>query len=112
MGRISKKEKKGKSNQSQSKSHDPNAKGDIECYIPERGGQMRRDFPKWKSKKGKGKGIEVNKENYLLIEIKEINVIEISAKHCDEDAIKITSPKIYFTSALDFVFLTTMIDMP
>ena len=51
---ITRKRRK-KGGQSRSKSHDPKAKSDIECYYCGKKGHMKKDYNKWKAKKGKGK---------------------------------------------------------
>ena len=68
-GRNSNREKKGKRWQSCSKSHDSKAKGDIECYCCGKMGHMKRDCPKWKAEKGKGKANDSDDKKKSTVKI-------------------------------------------
>ena len=84
---------------SRSKSRGPKAKGDIECYNCKKKGHMKRDCPKLKEEKGKGKDNDLE-ERKSSVKIQEINVIE-DASHDSVD-----HKEIYFTSKLDPLFST------
>ena len=70
------KEKKGKCNQSRSKSRGPKSKSDIECYKCGKKGHMKRDCPQWKANKGKDKSFEYDEKKKFLMKIEEINMAE------------------------------------
>ena len=65
---------------------------------------MKRDCPKWKAEKGKEKSSKHDEKKKSLVKIEEINVIEPVSE--DNDAKEKACGDIYFTSTLDFVFLT------
>ena len=100
-GRSNNREKKGKRWQSRSKSRDPKAKSDIECYYCGKKGHMKRDCTKWKEEKGKGKDSELEEKKKSSVKIQEINVMENSSQDSDD------SKEIYFTCKMDYAFLTT-----
>ena len=104
-GRNPNKVKKGKRTQSHSKSPSPKFESDIECYECGKKGHMKRDYPKWKVDKGKEKSFEHDEKKFLM-KIGEINVVE-SVRY-DSDANEKSCVDIFFTSTLDFVFLTAI----
>ena len=65
---------------------------------------MKRDYTKWKVDKGKEKSYEHDEKKKSLVKIKEINVTE--SVTYDSDANGKAGADIFFTSTLDFVFLT------
>lgn len=83
-GQSINREKKGKRWQSHSKSRDPKAKSDIECYYCGKKGHMKRDYTKWKEEKGKEKDSELEEKKKSSMKIQEINVMENSSLDSDD----------------------------
>ena len=72
-GRSNAKGKSGERSKSRSKSCGPRKK-EVECYCCHKKGHMKKDFPKWKAKKGKDKE-ECKSVKGSNVKIEEINIV-------------------------------------